>query len=163
MEEKIKNPRTLNFTREPGGKERTYTFEPEWIVYVKQKFYKKVKKHLCEIHFSKGNGMPDIVYTQLSMDDLTEIINSSPILETHYPKATIRIPLMSHRDDTPQEKAIDISAITGIQFVWTATSTAKTLMKFYIKDEEEKENILYTTLSGEEMDRAIQKASSAVN
>ncbi|MBI3502231.1 MAG: hypothetical protein HY063_10590 [Bacteroidetes bacterium] len=162
MEEEFKNIVTLPLTREPGGKERNYTFESGNIMYIKRGYYKSVKKQLCRIHFAKGFKLPDVAYSPLSMDDLMEIINASAILGVKYPSRFIRIPLKNHRDEKLEEKILDISTIIGIQFVWIGDGDTE-LMKLYIRDKENQDSILYTNLSGDEMDRAIEKSSATIN
>lgn len=162
MEEEFKNIVTLPLTREPGGKERTYTFESSNIIYIKCKYYSTVKKSLSRIQFVKGCGLPDTCYSPLSIDDLMEIVNASGIIAVKYPERYIRIPLKNHRDKKLEERPLNISTIIGIQFVWVGDGDSE-LMKLYIKDKDNRESVLYTNLSGAEMDRAIEKSSPAIN
>ena len=162
MEEEFKNIVTLPLTREPGGKERTYTFESANIMYIKRKYYSAVKKSLSRIQFIKGCGLPDTCYSPLSIDDLMEIVNASAILAVKYPSRFIRIPLKNHRDEKLEEKILDISTIIGIQFVWVGDGDTE-LMKLYIRDKDNCDSVLYTNLSSDEVDRAIAKSSLTIN
>ncbi len=162
MSEEFKNIVTLPLTREPGGKERSYTFEPSTVIYVQRKYYSSIKKSLSRIQFDKGFGLPDVCYSPLSIDDLMEIFNASGVIGVEYPSRYIRIPLKNHRNEKFEEKILDISTVKGIQLIAVGNGDTD-LLKLHLKDNNGRETVLYTNLSGHEWDRAIEKSSTTIN
>ncbi|MGE0637987.1 MAG: hypothetical protein AB7G44_11445 [Bacteroidia bacterium] len=159
MEQVIKNIVTLSLALKPGGEEKMYSFVPDQaIVYAKSGYYPSVKKTLCKICFIPGRGLPDVCYSSLSMDDLNELFSASDIILFEFPEGYIRIPLSNHRDGKFEERALNISTIKGIQFVNYKNGR---LLKLYLKDKEQ--TFLFTNISVDEWDEAIERASTDIN